>query len=90
MSKRAQSRTTRPYNNYFGAISNMMAAFDEKANLLAPYLLVIVVLRRKKKEKQDGKVDFGFVKYLKNAQSLEHTIRLCKSFDWVIENFTSG
>ena len=42
------------------------------------------------KEKQDGNVDFGFVKYLKNAKSLERTIRLCKSFDWAIENFTSG
>ena len=38
------------------------------------------------KEKQDGNVDFGFVKYLKNAKSLERTIRLCKSFDWAIEN----
>ena len=58
MSKRAQSRTTRPYNNYFGAISNMMAAFDEKANLLAPYLLVIAVLRRRKEREARRKGRF--------------------------------
>ena len=84
----AQSRTG-PDGYHFGARFNMMAAFDERADLVAAYLLVLAILGQEGKEKQDGNVDFGFVKSLKNAKSLERNIRLCKSFDWVTENFTS-
>ena len=62
----------------------------KEETLLLPIFLLLPFYRQEGKEKQDGNIDFGFVKYLKNAKSFEHTIRLCKSFDWAIENFTSG
>ena len=68
----------------------MMAAFDERANLVAPYLLVIVVLRQRREREARRKRRFWIRVILKNAKSLERTIRLCKSFDCAIENFTSG
>ena len=89
MRKRVQSRT-RPDNNHFGARFNMMTAFVERANLVASYLLFIAVLRRRREREARGKRRFWIREILKKEKSLEHTIRMCKSFDWAIENFTSG
>jgi len=67
MSKRAQSRT-RPDNNPFGARFNMMAAFDERANLVVPYVLVITVLRRRREREARRKRRFWIREIFKKRE----------------------
>ena len=64
MSRGAQSKT-RSDNNHFGARFNMMAAFDERANLEDPYLLVIAVLRRRREREARRKRRFWIREILK-------------------------
>ena len=62
----------------------------KEETLWLPIFLLLPFYGQERKEEQDGNVDFGFVKYLKNAKSFGRIIRLCKNFHWAIENFTSG
>ena len=52
----------RPNNNHFGGRFKKMAAFDERANLVASYLLIITVLRRRREREaiDDKNTDFRY------------------------------
>ena len=63
----AQSRTG-PDGNHFGARFNMMAAFDERAHLVAPYLLVIAILRQRRKREPRRKCRFWICEIFKKRE----------------------
>ena len=71
-----QSRT-RPDNNHFGARFNMMAVFDERVNLVAPYLLVVAFLRRRREGEARRKRRFWVREIFKKREELGRTIYAC-------------
>ena len=63
----AQSKI-RHNSNHFAARFNMMAAFDERANLVAPYLLVIAVLRSRREKEARRKCRFWICEIFKKRE----------------------
>ena len=63
----AQSRTG-PDGYHFGARFNMMAAFDERADLVAPYLLVMAILGPRREGEAGRKCRFWICEIFKKRE----------------------